>query len=418
MDNNAISRITLTPGLPGPYADPKKAVPVENLDQPKDQVEISGNDPKAEEKRPFKDRMARRSRKVFANTVGVINGVTTAIHNVTLGVKEGYNQAVKPGKDLSVRKNELSKLSAINRTITGTAIGALVWGPIGLVLGGITGYVSSSVKIFMDNRSGGMDNLISAVDDRVAAQIDKLPKKEETSKFRKALNGMVAGGIAGMKEGWTRGKHVGRGAGAGILSGTQFIIKDLKENKEFKRTVEPKVKNDDERGVFNKLITRTVGTISGLCGVLMNAPGGVVEGSLHTVEMGVNRKELTRPLLLFATNAGKILPPALVGAAIGGPVGAAVGTAVGLISGSLATIIDGKYGFNRGIVSKVHKAVNEVVEDDSGKGYAIYHSGAKGALVGAYAGVKEGWHLGYKGGVEFMDGLFETPKEAAKTETK
>ncbi len=381
-----------------------------------DRVDVSSTPSDEEASRPkSRGKISRRARKAFATTAGIINGAVTATHNISLGMKIGYNQAVKPGKDISQRKKELSKLSIINRTITGAVAGSVIWGPVGLVLGGMTGYVSASLKSFMDNKSGGMDNLIKAVDSRVARQMDKLPRKQESSTLRKVINSVYAGGIAGMKEGWTRGKQIGQGSGAGLLSGAQFILQDIRENNSPGNSNGPVLKDSSDRGIITKTLIRSVGVVSGISGILMNAPGGIVEGSLHSVEMGENRREITRPLLLFATNAGKIFPPALVGAAIGGPLGAAVGTAVGLVSGSLSTIIDGRYGFNRGITRKVQNAVNEVVDEDiTRKGNSIYHNSAKGSLVGAYAGIKEGWRLGYRGGVEFMDNIFEIPTEAAK----
>ena len=388
----------------------------------KDKVEISGsNSEQKPEKRPLPSRAARLTRKSIARVAGVFSGVANAVKNIPTGLTQGVEKALHPDHDIATRKKSLAKVATMESVALGSAVGAAVFGPVGLILGAAGGYIGSVISNFLDNKAGIMDSLISRVDSAVDNQIDKLPKKEESGNLRKAVNAGVRGAIEAAKEGWDKGRHIGSGTAAGLLSGAQFIAKDLKENakevrEEIKHNKELGIKNKDKHGILGKTVRNIMGTVTGLSGVMLNVPGGMVEGSLEAVEVGFHRKEITRPLLLFATNAGKVLPPALAGAALGGPVGAAVGTAVGLITGSLTTLIDGKYGFNHGIIRRIDKAIGEVVEDGADKGYAVYHNASKGALVGAYAGLKEGWSLGYKGGSEIVDGVFETPFEAAKHE--
>ncbi len=400
----------------------RKSGPAARTIDIKDKVEISGGSADLKpEKRPLPSRAARLTRKTIARVAGVVSGVANAVKNIPVGLTQGVEKALHPDHDVALRKKNLARIATMESVALGSAVGAAVFGPVGLILGGAGGYIGSVINNFIDNKAGLMDSLISRVDTAVDDQISKLPKKEESSSIRKAVNAGVMGAIEAAKEGWEKGKYIGSGSAAGLISGAKFIAKDLKENakevrKEIKHNKELGIKNPDKHGILGKTVRRIMGTVTGLSGVMLNVPGGMVEGSLEAVDVGFHRKEITRPLLLFATNAGKVLPTAMVGAALGGPVGAAVGTAVGLITGSLTTLIDGKYGFNHGIIRRIDRAIGEVVEDGADKGYAIYHNATKGALVGAYAGLKEGWSLGYKGGSEIVDGIFETPFEAAKHE--
>jgi len=392
------------------------------LTEPRDKVEISkGGAEQQPAKRPYFSKVARFGRKSVADIVGTAKGLFHAAKNIPLGVAEGVDRAIHPDKDVATRKKNLAKISTINSVLAGTAIGTMAFGPVGLVLGAITGYVGATIGNFLDNRSRVTDSFIEKVDARIDKQIEELPHKGDSTKFRKALNAAFLGGIAGAKEGWRTGKMSGSGTGAGLIEGMRFIAKDIKETAKAQREEQKRLKEagklffEKERSLPGKAFRTAMGVVCGISGILMNAPGGFVEGSLEAVEVGFHRKEITKPLLLFATNAGKVLPPALAGAAIGGPPGAAIGTAIGLISASLTTVIDGKYGFNKGIIRRIDKAIEEVSgEGGGGSGYAVYHKASKGAIVGAYAGIKEGWTLGYKGGTEFADGLFETPLEAAK----
>ncbi len=396
---------------------------------PSDRVDVSSvRDENRSEKRSKLSRISRVARKNVARAGSVAGKVTTAVGNIPLGIAEGFTKAVDPEKDISARKKTLAKISTINNVIVGSTVGAATFGPIGMLVGATTGYIGSVIKNFLDNRAGVMDNLIEKIDNSVDGQIEKLPRQHDSSKTRKAINSVVTGAIEGFKNGWKTGGHVGAGSGAGLMSGIGFVANDIKENaaagrKERQAIKQQKIANDSTRKKTEKsrsLISQAMrvasGVICGFSGVMMNVPGGMVEGSLEAVEMGFHRRKITRPLLLFATNTGKIMPAALVGAAIGGAPGAAIGTAVGMVSASLTTVIDGKYGFNKGIIRKIDRAIGEVVENNgyNSRGYALYHNAAKGVLVGAYMGFKEGWNLGYKGGTEFAGGLFETPLEAAK----
>lgn len=397
-------------------------IPADGSIDIKDQVNISGDKVEtSSEKRPFPSKVARLTRKSVARVAGVVSGTFSAVKNIPVGFAQGVEKALHPDHDVSVRKKNISKIATMQSVVAGSAVGALLLGPVGLVLAGAGGYIGSVTGNYLDNKAGLMDSLISRVDSAVDNQINKLPKKEESTSFRKALNAGFTGAFEGAKEGWDKGRHIGSGTAAGFMSGAKFIAKDIKDNtrevqKEIKLKKELGIKNQDKHGILGKVVRAVMGTVAGVSGVMLNVPGGMVEGSLAAVEPGFHRKDITRPLLLIATNAGKILPPALAGAALGGPVGAAVGTAVGLITGSLTTLIDGKFGFNRGIINKIDRAIGEAVEDGSERGFALYHNATKGAFVGAYAGLKEGWSLGYKGGSEIVDGIFETPFEAAKHE--
>lgn len=393
---------------------------------PKDEVQIEGKNAEGEkEKRPLSSKLARKARKAVSTVTGLANASLSSVTGIAKGVTVGINKSLHPEKDIATLKKDLARFSIMGRAAVFAAAGSLLFGPIGLVLGGAGGYISGAISNYLDNRSKVSDSFIENVGSAINKQIDKLPKKEESTSFRKALNAAVIGGKEGARQGWKTGKIIGEGTGAGLISGAKFIAADVRETLKNARDVRelnkklPPYKNQPhkESNLAGKAFRIAMGALCAASGVIMNVPGGMVEGSLEAVEISSNRKELTRPLLLFSTNAGKVVPPAVIGAALGGPVGAAAGTAAGIVTASLTTIIDGKYGFNRRIVNRVDRAIGEVIEDPGeGEGYAVYHNAAKGTLVGAYAGLKEGMLLGYKGGAEFADGLFEAPDEAVRHE--
>jgi len=389
---------------------------------PKDKVEISDSKQEAP-KRPLPSKMARMARKSISHVTGTINGAITALSNIPTGMIEAGNRVLHPEKDIATRKKGIINRATRTSALAGAAIGCVAFGPVGLVIGTATGYIHGTISRYLDNKAHVTDNIIDRVDKKVDETIQNLPKKEDSSKFRKLLNATVRGGVEASKEGWRSGKVIGAGVGAGLISGSGFIARDIKDSAKdiqilAKSEVVGKSSNSETKSIFGKMFEVGMGIVCGVSGVIINVPGGAIEGALQSVERGSERKEITRPLLLFSTNAGKIIPPAIVGASIGGPAGAAVGTAVGLVSGSLTTIIDGRYGFNRQIVRQIDSAIDEVVDDagNSPEGHRVYHNSAKGAIVGAYAGLKEGWTLGYRGGKEFAHGLFNTPNEVINKE--
>ncbi|MCD4783625.1 MAG: hypothetical protein K8T10_07315 [Candidatus Eremiobacteraeota bacterium] len=416
--SNAIAGHSARVGPGNILASKKKKAPA----LPKDTVEIS--DGKQEPvKRPLPSKMARMARKGIAKISGTACGAVTAVTNIPLGMIEAGNRVLHPEKDIATRKKGIINRSTRVNTVAGAAIGCVAFGPVGLVVGAAMGYIQSTISRYLDSKAHVTDNLIDKVDKKVDETIQNLPNKEDSSKFRKLINATVQGGIEASKEGWRSGKVIGAGSGAGLLSGGMFIARDMKDSikdihQSAKEEMTGKPKNGESKSIMGKMFEVGMGIVCGVSGVIINVPGGAIEGALQSVERGSERKEMTRPLLLFSTNAGKIIPPAIVGAAIGGPVGAAAGTAVGMVSGSLTTIIDGKYGFNKQIVRQIDKAIDEVVEDtgNSSEGYSVYHNSAKGTLVGAYAGLKEGWRVGYKGGKEFARGVFDAPTEVVKKE--
>ncbi|MCA9796643.1 MAG: hypothetical protein KC910_32765 [Candidatus Eremiobacteraeota bacterium] len=336
--------------------------------------------------------------------------------NALCGIPEGI--AVGLGVARGKSKDQIRGISAttyaLSNTVVGGAAGWLVGGPVGMICGAAAGYVAGNIANHLESRSHSIDTLLDNVTDHVEKANKDVAQKNGVGRATRAV---VVGAWEGMKTNFELGKTAGSILAAGAADGVDHVIEEMKADKPAEEQPEKPAK-DEPMGI-GKALKMGLGVLCGATGVLINAPGGAIIGALESLK-GPDEKErvqIAKPLMLFATNIGKVIPGAVVAGAIGGPVGVAVGTAVGVITASLTSIIDGKYGFNRSVVKEVDKAVSAAHGEDIPRdNLRVFYRAGKGAVVGAMAGLKEGWELGYKSGVDMAEDLASTPKEAVEQE--
>ncbi len=383
-------------------AAPKEKAPEAAVE---DTVEVE------EERAP---RPHRPIRKALVTAVGWGLAAYNAVSSVPEGIAVGLGAAA--GKsDEEIRRTSAGAFTASNTILAG-GLGLAVGGPVGLVLGAAAGYIGANVSKYLEVKSGEIEHTIDKSAQKIRDSLAHLDPQEK--KFSRTVGGSLMGGWKGLKS-TLHDRISGQVMAAGVIDGLGHVVHEMTTTKEEEAIIEPEqpqpAEPQNNGGWLGRLGKTAFGVVCGISGVIINAPGGAIVGAIESLK-GPEEKEraqIAKPLMLVATNIGKTLPSAAIGALLGGPVGAAVGTAVGVVTASLTSIIDGKYGFNRGIVREVDKAVAEAHGQEMPKGnLRAYYRAGKGAVVGMMAGVKEGWRLGYKGGVEMLADIVETPKES------
>ena len=295
--------------------------------------------------------------------------------------------AARAGVNEEVQRTRSAIAYSTSSTAMGGAMGSLVGGPVGLVCGAFAGYIVGNIGNHLNNRSGLLTRSMDAIQDASSASGNSLQCSLKAAQ-------------AGMRTHWNEGKQAGRLLVEGMLDGASVPHPPLKAGSQ-------------PQGVLKKII----GATCGATGVLINAPGGAVAGALAALEEGdeTRRSAIARPLMLVATNVGKVIPGAAVAALLGGPVGVAVGTAVGVVTASLTSIIDGKYGIHKGIAGEVERAVKVSQEGHPpAENLQIFYRAGKGAMVGALSGTRQGWQRGYLGGVDIAGDLVSVPRASVK----
>ncbi|MGE0494618.1 MAG: hypothetical protein AB7S38_35745 [Vulcanimicrobiota bacterium] len=392
-----------------PYTGQGAVVPV-----PQEKVEIGSPETSTELVAPPapEKKKSRGLRKLLVKAAGW----GLAGFNALCGIPEGI--AVGLGVARGKSKEQIRAISAtsyaLSNTVMGGAAGWLVGGPVGMICGAAAGYVAGNIANHLESRSHSIDTLL----DNVTEKVDKANKNvSKNNDVGRATRGALVGAWEGLKTNFELGKTAGTILAAGAADGFDHVIEELKAEKPAEEAADKPLKNQP-MGI-GKALKMGMGVLCGATGVLINAPGGAIIGALESLKGPdeTERVQIAKPLMLFATNIGKVIPGAVVAGAIGGPVGVAIGTAVGVITASLTSIIDGKYGFNRAVVKEVDKAVSAAHGEDIPKdNLRVFYRAGKGAVVGAMAGLKEGWELGYKGGIEIAEDLASTPKEAVELE--
>ncbi len=304
--------------------------------------------------------------------------------NVAVGL------AVAASKGVEVQRSRAAVSYAASSAVVGGALGSLVGGPVGMVCGAFAGYIAGNIGNHLSQRSGMLERQLEAINDGVQPGQSGIK-----AAFRALTKGM---GIT-----WQDGQQAGQLTVRGMLDGAANLPP----------ATSPQSESSTDRGIFKK----TMGVVCGATGVLINAPGGAVLGALEALRETdeAKRGEIARPLMLVATNVGKVIPGAFVAALLGGPVGVAVGTAVGVVTASLTSIIDGKSGIHSGITRQVEKAVQEAHQGEPpAQDLRVFYRAGKGAVVGAVSGTRQGWWRGYAGGVNIADDLVSVPGDAIK----
>ena len=244
----------------------------------------------------------------------------------------------------------------------------------------------------MEARSGAGDQMISEISEEVEKTI------AGKGSFRQGVSAVVSGATGGVK----RGFHSRENSAKPMLSGVFDGISEAKEDFQTSKASKVKGLSGNQSPAARALMTAS-GVLFGVVGVMINAPGGLVLGVIESLSDSKDStpSQMTKNTTFWATNIGKYLPPAIVGAAVGGPVGVALATGVACATGSVPSIIDGRSGLNRKIARPVENAVKEAHGEDGVKeNLRAYYRAGKGAVVGFSAGIREGWKAGFQSGVD------------------
>lgn len=389
----------------GPKGAPEEVAESVPQGQLQDSVDISApaEEPKAEaptaEPKPGKKRV-RPFKKAFLN----LGGFVAATYDTICSIPESFSIAhnTLKGEDTQRIKDNAAKWYIGAHTAMGAAVGSFL-GPFGMVCGAVAGFMVGAVSNTLESRSSQLDNQIERVKAKLTPEGE--PKMGQ-------FKGLVTGAWDGITNNFKESRVGTRILLAGVVDGFETRLKDT--GAEPKKSLSQRV----ARNGIEKALEVTVGTICGLTGVLINAPGGAVLGALHNMQ-DENRvpTPLEKILMLMGTNLGKAIPGTAVAALLGGGVGLAAGTAVTILTGSLTSVIDGRYGFHRGITRKIKDSIATAHgEEEAKNNLRAYYQSGKGLAVGLSEGIKQGWELGYEGGVEILHDILATPAEIHKAE--
>lgn len=337
---------------------------------------------------PERPRNERRVRTTVTRAAGFVSGVLNAASGIPEGAVAGY--MAHRGRDADSIRKALAVTQLTAHTLAGGAIGWLIGGPAGLVCGLAAGYIGGSLGNYMENRSTQLDSTV----EHVKAAADAKPG---------LIKSVWAGMSQGAREGFAQGSVSGQATAAGALDAVSFL-----------RQHDPQ---RPEGLVPKRPLAHASGVLFGAAGVLINAPAGAVLGaleSIHEQDKATAPSDLSRHLLLLATNIGKVLPGVLVGTLVAGPLGLLAGTAVGVLTASVTSMVDGKAGFHPRLVRTVRESVDQAHGGtecpDSAR---VFYRAGKGAVVGFWTGLMEGWREGRDAGIQLVRDGISGPVTAA-----
>jgi hypothetical protein len=375
-------------------------------------------------RKPLGQKLSRQIRRGFLSAASTGMAALNSILTIPVGIQMGLDTV----KDMETERRAAESQSETTETSTRTAaeqkrlnaaristlastaasgaIGMAVLGPVGLVVGSVVGYLKGMVGNHLEVRSGIADQKMEKISSDVKNTVGSA--KGAWAKTKAIFQGATSGAVEGYK---TR-KLTSKIQLSGMLDGVGEAVEDWKESKS-----EPvkELADGSEHNAFSQAAMRFSGGLFGTAGVLINAPGGMIIGTLESLKETSSYipSQMEKNLMLWSTNVGKFLPAAIVSATFG----VAAGTAVGVATASVTSIIDGRLGVNRKIARPVEKAVKEAHGEEGVKeNLRAYYRAGKGSVVGLSAGVREGWNAGFQGGVEMLsDALAATPEAIEHT---
>ena len=353
----------------------------------------------------------RRLRKAFLQAAATGMASYHAVVSLPESIQLGLDTYAGASQD--VKKIHTTKLSILSNTMAGGALGCALGGPVGLVCGSVVGFLSGTIANHLASKSGLADRQIDSVSARVSQSVG-----DQKNPYRK-LKAIATGAFYGTQEAFKNRKTTAKIQLAGTLDGLAHV-RQASGSGELSKPLAITATSQTS-GPLSRLLQRATGLICGVSGVMINAPGGMIIGTLESLKETQKGQpsQLSKTTMLLATNVGKFLPAAAVGAILGGPVGIAASTAVGVVTASLDSMIDGRFGVNRRISKPVEKAVNEAHgEENYQENLGAYYRAGKGAVVGFSVGMEQGWKTGYQGGVDIACDLLATPHTVASGEAK
>lgn len=394
-----------------------------------DSVELSSAEAvkSPEPQKARKNKVSRMLRKGFLSAASTVTAAMHSVLSIPVGMQMGLDtvkqieaerlaspEAQKPEETESKRSAEemkrlnAARISTLASTAAAGAIGMAALGPVGLVVGSVVGYLKGMVGNHLEAKSGIREQKMQKITADVKQSVG-----DSTGLWARAkamLKGASSGAVAGYK---TR-KTTSKIQLSGMLDGIGEAVEDWKESKS--KPVK-ELSDASDHNPLSKAAMRVSGSLFGTAGVMINAPGGMIIGTLESLKETPSYipSQMEKNLMLWSTNVGKFLPAAIVSATFG----VAAGTAVGVATASVTSIIDGRLGVNRKIAQPVEKAVKEAHgEEEVKENLRAYYRAGKGAVVGLSAGVREGWNAGFQGGVEMMSDLLAATPEAIETSDK
>ena len=416
--NRAISSASrINNALPTP-AKPVKAESETPVQQ--DSVVISTD--AAVEEKSRRHKLSRMIRKGFLSAASTGMAALNSILSIPVGMqigldtlKENHADSKPPETEVKQAEGQRSpqelkrlnaaRISTIASSTGGSVVGMALLGPVGLVVGGVVGYLAGTTGNHLETRSGIADQKM----DKITADV-KEAVGDSQGLWAKA-KAILRGGASGAVQGYKTRKTTSKIQLSGMLDGVGEAVKDWKESKS--EPVKP-LQDDSEHGLLTKAAMTLAGGVFGTAGVMINAPGGAIIGTLESLKETKSYipSQMEKNLMLWSTNVGKFLPAAIVSATFG----VAAGTAVGVATASVTSIIDGKMGVNRKIARPVEQAVKEAHgEEEVKENLRAYYRAGKGSVVGLSAGIREGWKAGFQGGVEMLSDVLATTPEAIET---
>lgn len=370
--------------------------------EPTDTVEKS-----EEEHHSF--RWGRTLRKAALSAASTGAGLLSAVTSIPEGIKIGLD--TKNGVSDEQKRLNAAHVSTVSSVVSSALIGAATFGPIGLAVGGVLGYISGTMSNHLKARSGVGAQKVGEISKTVEKAVGDSESVWGTAKA------VAAGAYEGVVQGYKTRKMTSKIQMSGMMDGVADAIEDAKESRKQSKPTQELA--DDDRSPVTKAAMTAAGVMFGAAGVMINAPGGAVIGSLESLKETSNYfpSKMEKSTMLWATNVGKFLPAATIAAAVGGPVGIAASTLVGVATASVASMVDGRYGVNKKIARPVEKAVKEAHGEESVKeNLRAYYRAGKGSVVGLSAGVREGWKAGFQGGVDMVRDAVEAAPEAVEVE--
>ena len=346
-------------------------------------------------------KLSRMIRKSFLSAASTGMAAMNSILSIPVGIQMGLDtvkeieverksaeQDSTPTPETSPRSADEQKrlnaarISTLASTAASGAIGMAILGPVGLVVGSVVGYLKGMIGNHLEVRSGIADQKMEKMTSDIKSTVG-----ESTGAWAKT-KAIFRGAQTGAVQGYKTRKMSSKIQLSGILDGVGEAIEDWKESK-----AEPVkgLSKQSEHNALAKAAMRFSGSVFGTAGVLINAPGGAVIGTLESLKETSSYipSQMEKNLMLWSTNVGKFLPAAIVSATFG----VAAGTAVGVATASVTSIIDGRLGVNRKIARPVEKAVKEAHgEEEVKENLRAYYRVGKGSVVGLSAGIREGWN--------------------------
>lgn len=363
--------------------------------EPKDKVQIS------------------KTRDIFEKVLGAPVAAVTSVANAAGGLISGGVSGVEgDGDDAHV------VTSGIGYVAMGATAGAMLMGGwIPAVAGGVVGLVFAGLAA----GSGSAEK----IGEKIEASAEKVVADNEPSgrKLKDATRDFTEGGLTGLGvgavEGFKEGDAYGAGIVSGVTEGTKGFVTSALGKYEDAKEARPKQKKSLFKkilGVPRKVLGATAGVVGGLVGMAMEAPDGLMQG---TVVGAAENEEASKKFHGGLMRLESLLAGAGAGFAMGGPWGAAIGAGVGLVGGHILRRVEKKSGKDKEIAQNLTKAVRYAQKDNAYKmetdeygyrdktPYETFRDGVEGAITGTGAGLREGFKGGYAAGKGTVDGVFD-----------